>query len=155
TSLCDRASTGSATANSPSPTKAAICDRYTGAERSTMGALRQIAGLRHPAPQVVGAEHFERALPATHVVASEVELDPRDSGLDGSPKRPADVGHEREQVHPRQLSCIRSAEVGLAQRCPQVLVERRLLCRVAKVEARVVVAAQLVVDDPQRGPVVD
>ena len=40
-SLCDRIATGSATAIYPNPFSVAICDRYTGAERSTPPTRRQ------------------------------------------------------------------------------------------------------------------
>src|SRR5207247_591742 len=153
-SLCERCSTTSATAITPS-LSLAICDRYTGAESSTTLALRQIGCLCHPAPKVSRAQHPERPLPAPRVVAHEVEVDCRDLRLDRAPQRPADVRHEREQVHARQLPRIPPAEVRLAQGGPQLLAELRLLRGVAQVEAGIVVAAQLVVDDAQRRPVVD
>src|SRR5947207_6608748 len=79
------------------------------------------AGLGHPASQPVGPQHLERSLPAPGVVALEVVLDRRDLVLDRAPQRPADIGHEGEQVHPRELPAVELAEVGLAQRTAQVL----------------------------------
>src|SRR5437773_2915480 len=152
-----------------------ICERYTGGTLAPRGtavkARSEPYGLlpasrgreetlslggtprrRFPNPGVHPdrLEHLERPPPAAHVVAVEVELDGRYLGLDGAPQGPSDVGHQREQVHPGQLPSIVPAEVGGAQGGSQPLVELRFLGGVAEVEAGVVVAAQLVVDDAQR-----
>src|SRR5947209_20132554 len=101
-------------------------------------------GFGQPLLQPVGAQDFNRPLPASRVVAAEVEVDRRDPGLDRAPQRPADVGHQREEVHAGELTRIPPAEVRLAERGPQILVELGLLRGVAEVEAGVVVPAELV-----------
>src|SRR4029077_5688548 len=95
-------------------------------------------GRPHPGLEAVGAHHRKRPLPALHVVPAEIEVDRRDRGLDGAPQRPADVGHEGEQVHPRELLRVFPSEVSLAKRSSQVVIESSLLRGVAEVEARVV-----------------
>src|SRR5665213_523770 len=142
----------------------AICGRYTAATlapaiwivkqrrtRPTGSGSRVL----EPSAEEVRLQHGHRALPARGVVAAKVEVDGRDLRLDGSPQCPADIRHQRKQVHPRQLARIVPAEVRSAEGSPQVLVELRLLCRVAQVKARVVIAAELVVDDAQSGAVID
>src|SRR5207249_68463 len=99
------------------------------------------AGLSQPDLESIRFHYIQRALPARRVVAREVVIDGRDPGLDGAPQRPAHVGHEREQVHTGELLSVMVAEVRLAERSAQVVVEDRLLSGVAEVEARVVVAA--------------
>src|SRR5438552_16412334 len=70
-------------------------------------------GLGQPILEPVGAQDFNRPLPASRVVAAEVEVDRGDPRLDRAPQRPADVGHESEQVHPCELPRVAPAEVGV------------------------------------------
>src|ERR1700682_1243789 len=100
-------------------------------------------------------QNLERPLPAARVVIDKIEFDARDLGLDGAPKRPADIRHQSEQVHSRELPRVVVAKVSAAECSAQVLIKFRFLGRVAEIEARVVVAAELVIDDAKRLAIVD
>src|SRR6266550_6965358 len=113
------------------------------------------ARLPQPAVKAIRLHNLKRPIPSGRVVVGEIEVQRRDLGLDGPPERPADVGHEGEQVHPGELLPVQPAEVRLAQDRSQRIIEARLLRRVSQIEARIVVPAQLVIDDPQAVPVVD
>src|SRR5256714_10850450 len=130
---------------------------YTPKVSSEIRTLSRARTSRLPQPgcNAIRLHDRKRPIPSRRVVVSEIELQRRDLGLDGSPERPADVGHEGKEVHPGELLPVQPAKVRLAQHRSQLIVEARLLRRVAQVEARIIVSAQLVVDDPQALPVVD
>ena len=85
----------------------------------------------------------------------EIEVDRRDVRLDGAPQRPADVGHDHLETHPGQQGRGGVAEVGRAQLGDLGVVVPELLGGVAELEGRVVLAAVLLVDDPQPLAVVE
>src|SRR5881409_4043330 len=70
--------------------------RAAGARRPSASDLAQ------PASEIWAVERDRGAGPAVVGPAHEVEIDRRDSGLDGRPKRPTDVGHDHLQPYPRQ-----------------------------------------------------
>ena len=120
---------------------------------------RSSRGTRFAIPQPdleLGAiELGRRARPALLGPAREVVVDRRDPGLDGGPERPADVRHDHLQPHPGEQGRGGLAEVGRAELDDPVVVEAQLLAGVAQLEGRIVVAAVLVVDDPQPLAVVE
>src|SRR5207247_366748 len=93
--------------------------------------------------------------PALLGPAPEVVVDRGDRGLDGGPQGPADVGHDHLEAHPGEQRWRRLAEVRGAELLLVRSVEAQLLGRVAELKGRVVVAAVLVVDDPQYLAVVE
>src|ERR1700736_355481 len=146
-----------ANASHPPPSKDRRRFSYTPKVSSAIRTLSRALTARPPQPpgQAVRLHDLERAIPTCRVVAGEIKVQGGDLGLDRPPERPADVRHQREEVHPGKLPSVRPAEVGLAQNGSQLVIETRLLRRVAQVEARIVVTTQLVINDPQGVPVVD
>src|SRR2546423_2229612 len=130
---------------------------YTPKVSSEMRTLSRVltSRLTQPGCNAIRLHDRKRPIPSRGVVVGEIEVQRRDLGLDGSPERPADVGHEGKEVHPGELLPVQPAKVRLAQHRSQLIVEARLLRRVAQVEARIIVPAELVIDDPQALPVVD
>ena len=87
--------------------------------------------------------------PALLRPAPEVVVDRSRPRLDGGPERPADVGHDHLQPHPGEQRVGGPPEVGGAQLADPGVIPAQFLARVAELEGRVVVAAVLVVDDPE------
>src|SRR3954454_6488928 len=85
----------------------------------------------------------------------EVELDLAGCRLDRTPERPAVCRHQRLQADPGEEVPDRTPEVGRHELLDLGVVEVALGAGVAQLEARVVVAGVLVVDDPDLAPVVE
>src|SRR2546430_3597984 len=94
------------------------------------------ARLPQPAAKAIRLHYLKRPIPSRRVVVGEIEVQRRDLGLDGSPERPADGGHEGEQVHPGELLPVQPAEGRLAHDRSHCIIEARRLRRGSRSEAR-------------------
>src|SRR5215472_993976 len=103
-----------------------------------------------------GGEAAGRALEAFHRPGPEVVVDRARRVLDRAPqRRPVPADQAAEQPGARDLAAPRPAVVGRDQVFQGLFGELRLGGDVAELEAGVVVAGQLVVDQPDPLPVVD
>src|SRR5579859_758435 len=110
---------------------------------------------RQPFPKLIRVHLTRRAGPALHRPAPKVEINRRDLRLDGRPQRPAHIRHDHLHLHPRQPVRFGGAKIGGAHLRLASVVELLLLAGVAQLECRVIIAAVLKIDQPQRLPVVN
>src|SRR5216683_8075224 len=95
------------------------------------------------------------ALVVLHGPGPEVEVDRADGGLDRPPQRPAVLPGRAEQHGPRDLRRLRAAVVRADQVLKRLVGELALGPDVAELEAGIVVARVLVVDQPDVRAVVN
>ena len=107
------------------------------------------------AREVRGREAGRRALEPFHGPGPEVEVDRARGVLDRAPQRPAVHADQAEEPSPGDPASPGPAVVGRDQPGQGVGGQVRLGRDVAELEAGVVVAGQLVVDQPDPLPVVD
>src|SRR4051794_36797848 len=97
----------------------------------------------------------DRAVVLLHRPLPEVEVDRADRVLDRAPERPAVLRHQSPQARPGDPMAQQLPVVRLHQLVELLAGEVRLAPEVAELEAGIVVAGVLVVDQPQLLAVVD
>src|SRR6266702_1145367 len=102
-----------------------------------------------------GREALGRALEALHRPGPEIEVERAGRALNRPPQRPAVLPGQAEQPRPGDLVPQRPAVVPSDELGQPVVGQAALGGDVAELEARVVVARVLVVDQPDAGAVVD
>src|SRR3954468_18152989 len=105
--------------------------------------------------EVRAVELRDRTLVLLQPPGPEVEVDGADGVLDGGPQRPAVLRQQPPEPGPGYPVAEQPSVVGLDQLVELVERQRRLAPEVAELEAGVVVAAVLIVDEPQPLAVVD
>src|SRR3978361_548212 len=110
--------------------------------------LEQLAELR-------AVELGDRPVVLLHAPLPEVEVDLADRALDRSPECPAVLGHQSPEPGPGDAMAAQPPVVRLHQLVELLGGQVGLAPEVAELEARVVVAGVLIVDQPQLLAVVD
>src|SRR5215475_11106974 len=126
-----------------------------GPRGTAMPSVGPLGVIEQPAEAAVVAEHGHRGLVPFQPPAPEVEVDGAVSILDPGPQRPAVLGHQAEQLGAREPVPQRPAVIAGHQLLELVKRQVALAPDVAELEAGVVVARVLVVDQPDLPAVVD
>src|SRR5579872_4985602 len=105
--------------------------------------------------EVSGRESGGRSLEPFHGPRPEVEVQRAGRVLDRAPQRPSVLARQAEQTGPGRLGSARRAVIGGDQRLQGLHGQPALAPDVAELEAGIVVARVLVVDQPDAVAVVD
>src|SRR4051794_4521977 len=123
---------------------------------SVNGGVCSVTGdLREQTGQVGRGEGAGGLVVAVHPPGMEVEIEVARAGLDETPERPAVLAAQRLEPDPREQAWVVAAVVRRRPGARQLGLEPALRRGVAELEARVVVAGVVVVDQPDPLAVVD